>query len=503
MANQELILNNRYKLLEQKASGGMAVVYRAQDLQLRRVVAVKVLRPSLTGDAQFLERFQQEARNVANLSHPNIVTVHDFQQDGTTYYIVMEWIEGQDLKKIIRQAAPLPLDRVLTLAIQICRGIGYAHRAGLVHADVKPQNILVTGEDTVKVTDFGIAQALAHTQPVERQSVVWGSPHYFAPEQAQGELPTPASDVYSIGIVLFEMLTGKLPFSGTDQQELAMAHIKSEVPHVNAYNPRVPHNLDRIIHKIMSKNPNDRYANADALGRILEGYKQQGQEMTMDQPALKDAPRPASAGFAPAAQTFNPAPPSGATSASPAPGQGFTPTPPPVQPAQPQPIPQQTRTSTPPPQQPVQPQPIQPAPQQNRPVPPQVAQNPAQPSPPNYAPPPPGPQQYSGLYSVGNPANPSVQQPYRPGQPQQPYNPAGGNNQPVYSGGQVQRPSVPYASPADGRRPQGATPSGPNYELNAPPSPINTVTIVLGIIAAVLVLGLIVWWMIVFAALGG
>lgn len=483
MANQELILNNRYKLLEQKASGGMAVVYRAQDLQLRRIVAVKVLRPSLTGDAQFLERFQQEARNVANLSHPNIVTVHDFQQDGTTYYIVMEWIEGQDLKKIIRQAAPLPLDRALNVAIQICRGIGYAHRAGLVHADVKPQNILVTAEDVVKVTDFGIAQALAHTSPVERQSVVWGSPHYFAPEQAQGELPTPASDVYSIGIVMFEMLTGKLPFSGTDQQELAMAHIKSEVPHVVDYNPRIPHNLDRIIYKVMSKNPNDRYANADALGRILEGYKQQGQELTMDQPALKDAPRPAAAGFAPAAQTFNPQQPkTGQTNPMPPANQGYTPTPPPVSSP---PVPQQTRGNTPVPQQP-----------QNRPAPQQPAQQ-NQPALPNYAPPPPNAQQYSGLYSVGNPQNPSVQQPYRPGQP------AAGGNQPVYSAqsSQPYRPSVPYASAADSRRAQN-TPSGPNYELNAPPNPFNnTTTIALAIIAAVLVLGLIVWWIIVLAAI--
>jgi serine/threonine-protein kinase len=433
-----------------------------------------------------LERFQQEARNVANLSHPNIVTVHDFQQDGTTWYIVMEWIEGQDLKKIIRQSAPLPLDRALNIAIQVCRGIGYAHRAGLVHADVKPQNILVTAEDVVKVTDFGIAQALAHTQPVERQSVVWGSPHYFAPEQAQGELPTPASDVYSIGIVLFEMLTGKLPFSGTDQQELAMAHIRSEVPHVTAYNPRIPHNLDRIIYKVMSKNPNDRYANADALGRILEGYKQQGQDLTMDQAALKDVPRPASAGFAPAAQTFNPQQPkTGQTNPMPPANQGYTPTPPPI--ASPS-IPQQTRGNTP-----VPPPPAQIA---NRPA-AQQPQAPQQPATPNYAPPV-NQQQYSGLYSVGNPANPSVQpqQTYRPGQP-------AGTNPPVYAGQQSQpyRPSVPYASAADARRPAAGTPSGPNYELNAPPSPLNTVTLVLGIIAAILVLGLIVWWIIVLGAI--
>jgi eukaryotic-like serine/threonine-protein kinase len=208
MAAQETLLNGRYRLISQVASGGMAVVYKAQDLALSRMVAVKILRPSLTGDPQFLTRFRQEARNVANLSHPNIVTLHDVGQDGNTYYMVMEYIEGQDLKKVIRANAPFSIDRMLNIAIQICAGVGYAHRAGLVHADVKPQNALITSDDRVKVTDFGIAQALQHTQAQERQSVVWGSPHYFAPEQASGETPTPASDVYSVGIVMFELLTG-------------------------------------------------------------------------------------------------------------------------------------------------------------------------------------------------------------------------------------------------------------------------------------------------------
>jgi serine/threonine-protein kinase len=274
------MLNNRYRLDQQQGSGGMAVIYKATDIALGRIVAIKILRPSLTNDGSFLTRFRQEARNVANLSHPNIVTVHDVGQDGNTHFIVMEYIDGQDLKKIVRAEAPLSVERSLDLSIQFCAGIGYAHRAGLVHADVKPQNILVTAAAKVKVTDFGIAQALAMTQPQERQKVVWGSPHYFSPEQAQGEYPTPASDVYSIGVVLFEMLTGRLPFMASDQQELAMAHIRDTPPRISELNPQVPTSLDRIVQKVLSKEPSARYRTADQLGRILIAYKEQGREPT-------------------------------------------------------------------------------------------------------------------------------------------------------------------------------------------------------------------------------
>ncbi|MCC7206787.1 MAG: protein kinase [Anaerolineae bacterium] len=275
MAAQEQLLNGRYRLISQQGSGGMAVVYKAQDLALGRTVAIKILRPSLTSEPSFLNRFRQEARNVANLTHPNIVTLYDVGQDGNTYYMVMEFVESQDLKKLIRASAPFSVERGLKIGIQICAGLGYAHRAGLVHADVKPQNILVDANDNVKITDFGIAQALSHTQPQSRQSVVWGSPHYFSPEQAMGEPPTPAADVYAIGIVLFEMLTGRLPYNGNDQQELAMAHIKEQVPHVRDLNPNVPANVDWVINKVMSKEPANRYRTADQLGRILESYQKQ------------------------------------------------------------------------------------------------------------------------------------------------------------------------------------------------------------------------------------
>lgn len=272
----ETILNGRYRLIAQQGSGGMAVIYKAIDQMLGRQVAVKILRPSLTSDPSFLARFRNEARSVANLQHPNIVTVFDVGQDGPTYYIVMEFVDGTDLKKIIKTDGALPISRALKLGIQISSGIGFAHRSGLVHADVKPQNILVTREDIVKVTDFGIAQALTTAQPGERQSVVWGSPHYFAPEQARGERPSPASDVYSIGIVMFEMLTGRLPYTGQNQQELALAHIRDRIPMVTEYNPSVPENLARIVYKTMSKEPEQRYRMADQLKSILEAYIEKG-----------------------------------------------------------------------------------------------------------------------------------------------------------------------------------------------------------------------------------
>ncbi len=291
--NSETILKGRYRLLAQQGSGGMAVIYKAQDLELSRIVAVKILRPSLTADPSFLTRFKNEARSVANLQHPNIVTIYDVGSDGATQFIVMEFVDGTDLKKIIKTEGILTVDRALKIAIQICAGIGFAHRAQLVHADVKPQNILVTRGDVVKVTDFGIAQAFSDTQPPEKQQVVWGSPHYFAPEQAKGEKPTPASDVYSIGIVMFEMLTGRLPYVGGDQQQLALAHIRDRVPMVTEFNPSVPDALAQIVYKVMSKEPGMRYRTADQLGHVLESYRDRGRDVTSpNAPAYQAPPQP-------------------------------------------------------------------------------------------------------------------------------------------------------------------------------------------------------------------
>ncbi|MBP6298279.1 MAG: serine/threonine protein kinase [Anaerolineae bacterium] len=282
----ETVLNDRYVLVAQQGSGGMAVIYRATDRLLMRTVAIKILRPSMTSNPEFIDKFQAEARNIANLSHPNIVTVHDVGRyagpKGETHYMVMEFIEGSDLKRIIRETNQmnadkgLALDLALHFAISICAGIGFAHRAGIVHADVKPQNVLITNDQRmVKVTDFGIARAMSETQPGAREDVVWGSPHYFSPEQAKGEKPSPASDVYSIGIVLFEMLTGHLPFTGGSQQELALAHVKEEPPLVSALTTDVPDQLVRIVRKAMDKNPGARYRDADQLLQLLVSFRDQ------------------------------------------------------------------------------------------------------------------------------------------------------------------------------------------------------------------------------------
>jgi serine/threonine-protein kinase len=207
MADQ-IILNERYRLEERLGSGGMAVVYRAQDLMLERYVAIKVLRENFSDDPDFQERFRQEAKAAANLSHPNIVTVHDFGFDRGRLFIVMEYVPGTHLKDILQRRGRFAVDEAIGLMVQACAGVGYAHRAGLVHCDIKPHNFLITPDKRLKVTDFGIARALASIHPEEQVDVVWGSPQYFSPEQAAGGPPSPASDVYSLGIILYEMLTG-------------------------------------------------------------------------------------------------------------------------------------------------------------------------------------------------------------------------------------------------------------------------------------------------------
>jgi serine/threonine-protein kinase len=311
------ILNDRYRLIEQIGSGGMAVLYKAQDMELGRIVAVKLLRPSLVSDPEFLIRFKREARAAANLSHPNIVTVFDVGQDGpNTHYIVMEYVPGQDLKQLIRAQGAFEVDTALAIIIEVCKGVGYAHRAGLIHCDIKPQNILVTPEHKIKVADFGIARAFtgAGTQEQEDpEDVVWGSPHYFSPEQAAGEPPTPSSDVYSIGIVMFELLTGQLPFTGSDYKELALAHFSQEPPSLLNYNPGLPPELDRIVRKVLAKEPAARYRTADQLGRILQKYREEANQPTTSGFAI----HPSSA---PAAQDTPP---------EPQPPQGSTPLPPP------------------------------------------------------------------------------------------------------------------------------------------------------------------------------
>jgi eukaryotic-like serine/threonine-protein kinase len=266
------VLNNRYQLLEPLGKGGMAVVYRAQDLMLERSVAVKVLREDFSSDTTFQERFRQEAKAAANLSHPNIVTVHDFGLDNGQLFLVMEYIPGTDLKTLIKQRGRFNSEEALPLLIQACAGIGYAHRAGLVHCDVKPQNMLVTPDMRLKVTDFGIARALASIHPDEQSEVVWGSPQYFAPEQGTGAAPSPASDVYSLGIIMYEMLTGLLPFHATTATELTRLHLEEKPPLLSKTIPDISPSLEQILVKVLSKEPSQRYRTADQLGRVLLNF---------------------------------------------------------------------------------------------------------------------------------------------------------------------------------------------------------------------------------------
>jgi len=266
------LLNGRYQLLEKLGSGGMAEVFRARDAVLDRIVAIKVLRQDYSTNAEFQEHFRTEARSAANLSHPNIVTVHDFGLADNLLFIVMEHIPGKDLKQLIRQRGRFTVEAGIPLIIQACAGLGYAHRAGLVHCDVKPHNMLVSPDGRLKVTDFGIARALATMMPGERTDVVWGSPLYFSPEQAQGEAPAPASDVYSLGVVMYELLCGTPPFTASTADELARLHISARPIPIREYIPEIPSALEEIIAKVLSKEPSQRYRTADQLGRVLQKF---------------------------------------------------------------------------------------------------------------------------------------------------------------------------------------------------------------------------------------
>ena len=272
--NAPVILNNRYQLQERLGTGGMAMVYRAHDLTLERTVAIKILRKDFSNDPSFRQRFHQEAKAAANLSHPNIVTVHDFGLYSDQLFIVMEFVPGSDLKKLIKERNHFNSTEAIELISQACTGIGYAHRAGLVHCDIKPQNMLVTPDNRLKVVDFGIARLMATISPDEQSDVVWGSPQYFSPEQAAGMAPSPASDVYSLGVVLYEMLAGRLPFVGSTSDELARLHRDSLPPSPRRFNPSISIPLEQVLLKVLAKEPASRYRTAEQLGRVLNALAQ-------------------------------------------------------------------------------------------------------------------------------------------------------------------------------------------------------------------------------------
>jgi serine/threonine protein kinase len=304
MTNPSTLLNNRYQLIESLGIGGMAEVYRARDLSLERYVAIKILRDEHSSELEFQERFRQEAKAAANLSHPNIVTVHDFGFDKGQLFIVMEYVPGKMLKEMITALGRIPPEEAIPLMVQACAGIGYAHRAGLVHCDVKPHNMLVTPDMRLKVGDFGIARALASIHPDEHSEVVWGSPLYFSPEQAAGLAPTPASDVYSLGVVLYEMLVGKTPFIATRPEILAEMHRELIPRPLRDFNPAISPALEQIVLKTLSKEPSARYRTADQLGRVLLNFGN-----TQTAPALQLTPEAAPSTHPGAAATVQSTPP--------------------------------------------------------------------------------------------------------------------------------------------------------------------------------------------------
>lgn len=264
LLNPGTVLSGRYEILEKIGSGGMAVVYRGKDRKLDRYVTIKVLREEFIGDEEFIERFRSEACSAARLSHPNIVRAYDVGDDGDISYIVNEYIHGDTLKKAIKEKAPFDSRSTINVAIQIASALSQAHKAHIVHRDIKPQNILVGTDGVVKVTDFGIARA-ATASTMTTTANAAGSVHYFSPEQARGGYVDEKSDIYSLGISMFEMITGVLPFQGNNSVSIALMHINDELPDIRQYNPNCTPSLEGIIKKATMKKADERYANIDLL----------------------------------------------------------------------------------------------------------------------------------------------------------------------------------------------------------------------------------------------
>lgn len=266
----ETVLGNRYEIIKKIGDGGMAFVYEAKDKLLNRTVAVKVLRPEFVDDAEFLGKFKREAEAVASLSHPNIVNVYDVGEDGKVHYIVMELVEGQNLKDIIKNEGTLDEYTALDITKQIARALGAAHKKGIIHRDIKPHNILISNEGRlVKVTDFGIAKAVSSSTMTSTGSII-GSVHYFSPEQAKGKFVSNTADLYSLGIVLYEMIIGRVPFRGDSPISIALQHINDELDFTQEEKIAIPQSVRNIIKKLTSKSSDDRYQGADELIEDIE-----------------------------------------------------------------------------------------------------------------------------------------------------------------------------------------------------------------------------------------
>lgn len=263
------VLDNRYELVSFIGKGGMALVYRAVDKRTGHSVAVKILKPEYNQDAEFSARFQREALAASRMSHHNIVNLLDVGQVDNMRYLVMEYVEGRTLKEVIHQKGTLPPTVAAQIGIRILSALQHAHNNGIIHRDIKPQNVLVNKDGLIKVADFGIAR-VAGLDTATQEDTVMGSVHYFSPEQAQGKLVTAASDLYSVGVVLYEMLTGKTPFDGETPVAVAMQHIHSKAKPITEINPEVPPAMERVVEKAMEKLPSRRYQSAREMAQDLQ-----------------------------------------------------------------------------------------------------------------------------------------------------------------------------------------------------------------------------------------
>ena len=262
-------INDRYQIIKTLGEGGMANVYLAHDNILDRNVAVKVLRGDLASDEKFVRRFQREALSASSLSHPNIVEMYDVGEDDGQYYIVMEYVDGKTLKQVLKQRGHLSVTEVVDIMLQVTDGMAHAHDAYIIHRDIKPQNIMMLSNGMIKITDFGVATALNSTQLTQTNSVM-GTVHYLPPEQANGKGSTIRSDIYSMGIMMYELLTGLVPYKGESAVEIALKHLKEPLPSVRKANPSIPQSIENVIIKATAKNPKNRYNDARQMHEDLK-----------------------------------------------------------------------------------------------------------------------------------------------------------------------------------------------------------------------------------------